>query len=149
MPNLVINGNTYKSLPEMCSGGGALTGIYYAVQPYGHPPRAGPEENDWDTIEFPNIDGQWTKDRGFRRRGIQIQLVIIGPTKADVESQYLAAQASFKQRARYSIVFPGGTTFMGCKLVTGQASPISEDSLQGYCLVVMGCLFVQLSRTNG
>ena len=150
MPNLIVNSNTYKSMPELCDNSGSYAGIYYAVAPYGHPPRAGPEEMDWEPVEFPGIDGVWTKDRGFRRRGIQIQLVVVGSSKADAETRYLAAQASFVQRARYTITFPGGKVFMGCKLVTGQAELISEDSLLGgYCIVVMSCLFVQLSRTNG
>jgi hypothetical protein len=147
---LKINGATYYPITDACATNGPDAGVYYALPPYGHPPRIGPEENDWETIEFPAIDGCWTKDRGFRRRGIQIQLVIVGTSKADAEGRYLACQGNFIQRARYTIQFPGGNSFQGCKLVTGQADLISEDAWQGgYCIVVMSCLFVQLSRTNG
>lgn len=151
MPTLLkINGVTFNPITDSCNIPKPTVGVYYALPPYGSPPRIGPEENNWEEIEFPAVDGVWTKDRGFRRRGIQIQLVVIGSSKADAESRYLACQSSFTQRARYTIQFPGGTIFQGCKLVTGQATIISEDAWQGnLCIVVMSCLFVQLSRTNG
>jgi len=150
MPSVKINGATYDCITEMMPAGNIIPGVYYAVAPYGHCPRVGPEENNWEPVDFPNVSGQWTKDRGFRRRGIQIQLVIIGTSKTDTEGRYLAVQGNISQRARYSIQFPGGNTFQGCKLVTGQAEIISEDAFHGgFVVVVMSCLFVQLSKTNG
>jgi len=150
-----INGVNYYNLGNAFSGGGCpVTGVYYAIPPLGHAPRMGPEQNDWMPVDFGGIDGVWTKDRGFRRREIFVQLVILGSSKADVESKLNTLQTSVIQRARYTITMPGGTQLQGCKVVTGQCTPISEDCWGGVggnnlLIQVVSLHFVQLSRTNG
>lgn len=149
MATITINGNSYDDLTAAFNAGQQPTsGTYYVLAPFGEPPLAGPPEYEEVEVSFPGVDGVATKRLGFRGRNIWAMLIVIGASKAAVQSSVNTMQSSFAQQARYTISMPGGTQYQGCKLARGAATQTSWSTIGDKVCCIVACQFRQLSLQN-
>lgn len=145
-----INGQYYYVFTDAFTLGTTITaGIYYALPPYGAPPRISPVTYDYRNIPYPGINWQFTKNYGKRTRDIYVELIVVGTTKSDCEGRLRTLYDSVEQMARYSIVWPGTSTeYQGCKLMPGGANVIDHFTIDNCVCCSVGLRFWQLSETN-
>jgi hypothetical protein len=151
MPTLTINGTNATDFPSAFAAGAnePTAGTYYAVAPYGSPPReTAPEFKEIGPIGFPGVSGFSTKTLyPFGIRHISVDLIICG-TKSAVETSRASLQDSFAQQARYTIVLPSGPTRNGCKMVPGTGEPVSQWAIGSKVCLLISFKFRQLSAAN-
>jgi hypothetical protein len=147
--DVMINSQSYRVVTDAFIPGGINTGVYYAIPPVGFPPRVGAEERDMRIIDFPGVDGCWTKTFGFRGRSIEIQLIVIGSNKQDCADKRNTMLAYVNVINRFTIFFPGVGTYMGCKLITGGAQISENFTWHNRVCEKVNLQFRQYSETNG
>ena len=147
---ITINGQELPSLDQCVVGNVLTAGLYYALEPYGQPPRIGNWVYDDQEVTFTQVDGTGIKRGGKRKRFIAIDVVCIANDKANAEAFIEPYFFLCSQLSRYTITFPGGTAFQGCRLVQPESSATITNwqTLGTKVLAVLRCSFVQLSDTN-
>ncbi len=149
MPTLTINGTPANDFSSAFAGNNfPTTGTYYAVDPYGSPPRESAKEFIEKQVSFVGVQGTSTKRiYPFGIRGIYCQLIICG-TKAQVETSRASMMDSFAQQARYTISLPSGPTRNGCKLVLGSGKVSKQWAMGGQVCLLVDFEFKQFSENN-
>ena len=146
MSVLVINSSNFAPFSEAFNAGTAVPGVYYAVPPFGAPPREGAPEYEEIAVKFPGVPGVAFKRLApFGPRPIKVELVFFGP-KSLVETNRAALQDSFSQLARYTISLPDGPTRNGCRMVQGSGLATSQQAIAGYVALIVAFEFRQYSQ---
>lgn len=150
MPSVTVNGQTYQDFTDAFAGGVLYptAGIYYALPPFGQPPRFGPMEKEKVKCSFPGQNGQGTKVFGDRQRPIWIDFVVVGTPAASLRSNLLSLFSTINDGgiSRYSIALPG-QTFAGCNYESLAGPPVFDNWLTN-CQFMIPVLFLQLSTSN-
>ncbi len=150
MPTLTINGVAITDFAQAfgAANGFPTAGNYYALEPYGQPPRAGFKTYREIPVMFPGVDGIALKRMGGGARSISADLLIAGASKAAVGTAFAALDASFTQLARYTITMPEGTAYQGCKLPAGGGSIVGWMTIGTAFVALVRLNFLQYSETN-
>ncbi len=122
-------------------------GVYYALDPFGQPPKESAPFYDEIAFSFPGVDGIALKRLGFRGRLLHVDLIVFG-TKGTIETAYTTLMTSLTQLARYTITMPGATARQGYKLLPGGAHQASWFNITSSIGVHVPCDFKQYSTTN-
>lgn len=138
-------GVQFAPLPEGVSPTLLVNGQYHDTGAYGQAPAAGAPFYKDVPIDFVDIDGVANVRHGFRGRMIFATLVWAG-TLAYCHSQSKDDLEAMSANARYTIALPDGETFEGCKMIP--PNPGKFENLSNGVVLVMPCLFIQLSETN-
>jgi hypothetical protein len=147
-PPLVVNGTSFPPFNAAFNAGTAVPGVYYAVPPFGSPPREGAPEYEEIAVKFPGVPGVAFKRLApFGLRTIKVELVFFGP-KSLVETNRATLQDSFSQLARYTISLPDGPTRNGCRMTPGSGLATSQMVIAGYLSVIAAFEFRQYSEEN-
>ena len=148
MSILVINGRSFSPFSEAFNNGQALPGVYYAVPPFGSPPREGAPEYEEIAVKFPGVPGVAFKRLApFGPRPIKVELIFFG-SKASNESDRAGLQDSFSQLQRYTISLPDGPTRNGCRMVQGSGLATSQQAIAGYVALIVAFEFRQYSQES-
>lgn len=97
-------------------------------------------------ITYPGVNGVALKRLGFRALKVNVELIIVGATKAAVGTSKDTLLTSLSQLARYTITMPEGTSLPGCKYESGMMGPWMSFNGRFACLVPL--TFRQYSKAN-
>lgn len=143
-----INGTAYKGLDEFFVAGAVVAGIYYALPPLGNAPEAGQPRYDESRVNIPGRDWTAIVRSGKVALPIWADMVLID-TLANMGAKVKTFLAGLTQLARYTIILPDTSTYLGCRLMQQAPRPVRENISAGYVAVTYHNLcFEQLSDAN-
>lgn len=149
MASISINSVTYNDFASgfNAANGYPTTGNYYALPPFGNPPRVGVPRRDFRKIMFPGVNYVGTKDYGLREAAISIELISVAASATAAESARNTLANALSAVARFTISIKG-VSYPGCKLMPGGAVTSGQFCLGGQVCMVLSCSFEQLSNAN-
>jgi hypothetical protein len=150
MPSISINSTSFSDFVSAFAVGSGepSNGTYYAVPPWAERPRAGFKTYQELPISFPGVDGVALKRMGFRGLVLACTLIAVGGNESAVGTRIDAVRTLTAGLARYSIVMPEGTTFEGCKLVSGSGQVSGWATMGSKTCAMIDLAFMQYSEAN-
>lgn len=149
---LTINGQSFDAYGSSAFAGGAnapTAGQYFADRNYGNWPRVGaPIYKDEDVVFTGIFDGIGNVRKALLGRTIAATLLIVGASESDIRTTISTLQTSFSQLARYTIALPNGSSYDGCKMVSGMDDWEVVEHFQDRMVARVPVVFMQKSLTN-
>lgn len=150
MPSISINSTSYNDFVSAFAAGSGepSDGTYYAVPPWAERPRAGFKTYQELPISFPGVDGVALKRMGFRGLVLTCTLIAIGSNESAVGTRIAAVRTLTSGLARYTVTMPEGTSFQGCKLVSGSGQVSAWTTMGTKTCAMIDLAFMQYSEVN-